>query len=210
MKRYRAAMLITGVGIIFMFHSFLLQSLLGIFFSGKILLVPVGKVSNRDLILVKNQVENFYGFQVEIGNYTKIPISAYYKPRNRYVADLLLEDLEEKVPGRYDKVIGIINEDIQTNTSTTKNWGILGLAKVWQKPCVVSTFRLKNKGTRNQYKERLSKVSIHEMGHTIGLPHCTNSKICVMRAAEGKLRNIDNTKLYLCSKCKSKIKYTQT
>ena len=51
---------------------------------------------------------------------------------------------------------------------------------------------------------RFKKVTIHEFGHNLGLPHCPNKK-CVMTAAAEKISTIDNENLALCKSCKNKI-----
>lgn len=62
--------------------------------------------------------------------------------------------------------------------------------------CVVSTFRLSKINLPDQYL----KLSIHELGHTQGLPHCPD-KTCFMRDAEGK--NHTNEETGFCPKCKA-------
>jgi archaemetzincin len=56
------------------------------------------------------------------------------------------------------------------------------------------------------YKDRLIKVSIHETGHSLGVPHCKNTK-CVMTDAKGKGSTVDNATIWMCEECKSKINY---
>ena len=94
MRRYKIVVFLILGGIIFLYHSQLLQAILSFTFQGKIAIVPIGYVSKRDISLVKDQIEKFYGFQVRIANRINIPTSAYYKPRNRFIADNLLEDLK--------------------------------------------------------------------------------------------------------------------
>jgi predicted Zn-dependent protease len=74
-------------------------------------------------------------------------------------------------------------------------------SKLRKKPCVVSTYRM-----GKNYEDRLIKVSIHETGHTLGIPHCKNTK-CVMTDAKGKGSTVDNASIWMCDVCKSKIKY---
>ena len=50
---------------------------------------------------------------------------------------------------------------------------------------------------------QLFKVSIHELGHTQGLPHCA-VKYCFMRDAEG--RNPTNDEKDFCPACKTFLK----
>ena len=65
--------------------------------------------------------------------------------------------------------------------------------------CVVSTYRL----SRNNLLNQLDKLTLHELGHTQGLPHC-NKKECFMRDAEGG--NYFDEETSFCQSCKSFLK----
>ena len=45
------------------------------------------------------------------------------------------------------------------------------------------------------------KVALHEIGHNLGLPHCTTNN-CFMHAAEGSIKQIDAEKRDMCSTCR--------
>jgi archaemetzincin len=75
----------------------------------------------------------------------------------------------------------------------------MGLGKCPGKACVASSYRLSN----NERLSQLFKVSIHELGHTQGLPHC-EVKVCFMRDAEG--RNPTNEEKGFCPRCKTFLK----
>ena len=84
-----------------------------------------------------------------------------------------------------------------------QDWGIMGLAYCPGNSCVISSFRLKHKN-KTIYFDRLKKVSVHEFGHNLGLPHCPNKK-CVMTDAVETVSTIDNANLDLCDECKIKL-----
>jgi archaemetzincin len=107
------------------------------------------------------------------------PTEAYYKPRNRYKADILLKYLKRMV-GKDSVVIGLSRCDISTKKGNIEDWGVMGLGYQPGKACVVSSFRL----SKNNKSEQFYKVALHELGHTQGLPHCP-TKSCFMRDAEG-------------------------
>lgn len=52
---------------------------------------------------------------------------------------------------------------------------------------------------------RLKKICIHEVGHNLGLPHCTTNK-CVMQDAVETIKTVDNESEELCAECRLKIK----
>jgi archaemetzincin len=124
-----------------------------------------------------------------------LPSSTFYKPRNRYRADLLIRFLST-LANRDTIVIGMTNKDISTSKGTIEDWGVMGLAYRPGNACMVSTFRL----TKINSSEQFYKVAIHELGHTQGLPHCEN-KMCYMRNAEGG--NPLDEEIDFCTSCKA-------
>lgn len=136
---------------------------------------------------------------VEILGSRALPAAAYYKPRNRYRATGLLDDLST-IKG-YDKVIGITSKDISTTSGPHYDWGIMGLARIPGKPCVISTFRIKTPD-KAKFNDRFIKIALHELGHTMGIPHCKLSKTCFMEAAEGTVKTVDRETRNMCPNCK--------
>jgi archaemetzincin len=126
-----------------------------------------------------------------------LPKSAYYAPRHRYRADSIINYLRKRTTG--GKVtIGLTSKDISTTKDKIKDYGIMGLGYQPGRSCVVSCFRLSKKKSLEQF----FKVSIHELGHTQGLPHCP-SPTCFMRDAKGENHN-DEEKEF-CPKCKAHL-----
>ena len=135
----------------------------------------------------------------EIPASTPLPAAAYYKPRNRYRAPIILDNL--KAISGYDKVIGITTKDISTTSDGIYDWGIMGLGATSGKACIISTFRLKTPD-KTLFNDRFIKVALHELGHTMGLPHCTFSRTCFMEAASGTIKSVDGETRVLCTNCK--------
>lgn len=94
--------------------------------------------------------------------------------------------------------IGLTTNDISTTKGQIEDYGIMGLGYQPGSSCVVSTFRLNKKNLQEQF----FKVSIHELGHTAGLPHCKVLN-CFMRDAEG--RNHLEEETDFCTTCKSHL-----
>ena len=91
--------------------------------------------------LVQNITSTYYCTVTEIKGIANLPEAAWYKPRNRYRANILLENLNSY--SGYDKIIGITTKDISTTKNNIYDWGIMGLANCPGKSCVISTFRIK-------------------------------------------------------------------
>jgi archaemetzincin len=162
-------------------------------------------------------IKQVYGCKVMILPEKVLPKSAFINIKSpRYKADSLLLFLKKNKPLSVKCVIGLTGKDISTTDYDQKgkikqpewkykDWGIFGLGYCPGPSCVVSTFRLKNTNKAN-FILRFKKVCIHELGHNLGLPHCTTPK-CVMGDACETIKTVDNEKLELCGKCKNKIKY---
>ncbi len=127
-----------------------------------------------------------------------LPANAYTAARNRYRAKDLLDFLKTRT-GKDTTIIGLTNRDISTNKNNVKDFGIFGLAYKPSNVCVASTFRL----DKSNVQEQFFKVSIHELAHTTGLPHC-EVKSCYLRDAKGE--NPLDEETSFCGKCKRHLR----
>lgn len=127
----------------------------------------------------------------------------------RYRADSLLLDLKRSKAPEVYCVLGLSQKDISTTKrgtdgqvkqpeSTYRDWGVFGLGYMPGAACVVSTFRLPKE--QPSYLMRLKKISVHELGHNLGLPHCPTEG-CVMMDAAETIKTIDRVKLAYCNNC---------
>jgi archaemetzincin len=148
------------------------------------------QVSLDEIQIIKNALMNTYKdiLEVFIGGEIELISKAYSSKRDQYNANILLDYLLNNKKKRLG--LWVISKDLYT---LGMNF-IFGLA-LDLNGAVLSIFRLSN-------KELIEKESIHEVGHVLGLNHCTNS--CVMQYSnslwEAKMKPI-----YLCNKCKQKI-----
>jgi archaemetzincin len=170
----------------------------------KVYIQHLGKVNPQTTTLVVDVITNFYGFDVIVDGNLKYQDSFKVKGMNRLQANRVLTTSNIVNKPLNGKVLILTEHDICTdrtlNGKVYKNWGIFGLAGLGKKSTIVSTYRMKS-----NYKNRLSKVIIHELGHTLGLPHCNADKNCLMNDVKGVGNNLDKTKLILCDKCKKII-----
>jgi len=159
----------------------------------KIKLLPL---RNSDKKIIANTYIKLSRFlsNLEILPTTNMPSSAYYKPRDRYRADSLIHWLNSKAKSN-EIYVGLTGVDISATKGIHEDWGVMGLSYIPGKACVVSYARLKDKST-------FYKVVIHEIGHTMGLPHCSN-KTCFMRDADGK--DTTGEEKEFCQACKARL-----
>lgn len=164
----------------------------------------MGEVNKEDLNLVVSTISDFYGYEVIVNGEFPLIDSLKVKNTNRYKANRVLSASNTMNVDLDGKVLILTEYDICTdrklNGVVHKNWGVFGLAGVGKQTTLVSTYRMKN-----NHNNRLVKVTVHELGHTLGLHHCTSDKDCVMNDAKGKGSNLDGTQIKLCDNCKKII-----
>jgi archaemetzincin len=122
-----------------------------------------------------------------------LPRSAYYPPRRRYRAERLTEFLTARYAALppEDRVIGLTAVDISTTKGEIVDWGILGLGDQGGRAAVISSFRMRRRARNPEHAIwRMWTTAVHEMGHVLGLPHCTEPR-CIMRDAEGTMDTVD-------------------
>ena len=168
-----------------------------------LLIQPLGtELPNEDMALVKQALVGFYDVQIRVLPRVDLPKQAYYEPRRRYRAEKILPFLLEKLPSDGDRILGLTGVDISTNKGSIKDWGILGLANLGGKECIISAFRCQKQSLqRTPARILLAKVAVHEVGHTLGLDHCT-TRGCLMEDAGGLVRTCDR-EYDICMRCRS-------
>jgi archaemetzincin len=171
-----------------------------------LLIQPLGnELPYEDMALVQQALVGFYNVQIKVLPRVDLPEEAYYEPRRRYRAEKLLPFLLGKLPSDGDRILGLTEVDISTDKGSIKDWGILGLANLGGKECVISAFRCHARAQEGAHAPiLLAKVAVHEVGHTLGLDHCTTSG-CLMEDACGLARTCDR-EFDICTQCRSKLR----
>lgn len=146
--------------------------------------------------------------QVDVRRINDVPLprAAYYAPRRRYRADSLLEHLHTLVPrGDRMRILGMTEVDISTTKGRVFDWGVFGLGDLDGSACVISAHRLRRRARDAAHVEfRVVTTAIHEIGHTLGLEHCTEPR-CVMRDAEGSITTVDTSTGHLGPECRAEL-----
>jgi archaemetzincin len=196
--------LLAGVLAILVFLN--ISTLFGIPDKQVLLIQPLGaQLPDEDIALVKQALVGFYDVQIRMLPRVDLPDQAYYEPRRRYRAEKILPFLLEKLPGDGDRILGLTGVDISTDNGKIKDWGILGLANLGGKECIVSAYRCYARAREGtQARILLAKVAVHEVGHTLGLDHCP-TRGCLMEDAGGLIRTCDR-EYDICRRCQSMLK----
>jgi archaemetzincin len=99
-------------------------------------------------------------------------------------------------------VLGITDQDLFIPILTY----VFGEAQLGGAAALVSTARLVDgveRAGRRLLVERLSKESLHEVGHAFGLVHCGHER-CVMSRSPA-VREVDQKAAELCEECRSRL-----
>lgn len=158
---------------------------------------PLGNVNHEYVNYIKKSVENFYGYSCIIKPKLSLTKDILAASKTRYEAGKILKKYNSK-----QNLLLITEKDIAHRKSIKfTEWGIFGLGYRPGTTCVISTFRLKKNVSKAKLLDRLKKVALHEIGHNLGLEHCTNNKECMMTSASETIKQVDREKIWFCSKC---------
>jgi len=177
--------------------------------------IVLNDFDETNISYIVNNIESYYNCTCKLLNPIQIPSNCITTVKTeRYRADSIIRYLVSIKPESVDYILGLTNENI-SNTKRDLNGkvkypesyfcdiSIFGLGFCPGKSCVVSSFNFKNANI-NLVKARLQKITIHELGHNFGLPHCKNEN-CVIQDAGETVKILDESDTKLCQKCCKKI-----
>jgi archaemetzincin len=178
---------------------------LGVWKFDVILLAAVTPSDNSVFVSLSESIEKIFAQQVDIISSPPLDGSfAFNSSRNQYNSTSMLSALLDKFTDFDGKILGVTNGDLFVPVLTY----VFGEAQLEGKAAVVSAHRLRDEfyGLRpdeNIFRARLLKESVHELGHTFGLIHCSNY-LCVMHSSTG-VEEIDMKTENFCESCKEKL-----
>ena len=167
-----------------------------------IVLVAIGAVDKNVMDWLKNDLSTVFSRKVTVGKGILEPDYAYNKKRNQYLSTAILNAvMDQKEHSPYEKILGIVDHDLFVPELNF----VFGEAS--RKAAVISLTRLRQTFYRlpedqNLFHQRVLTEAVHELGHTYGLGHCSNTR-CVMFFSNS-LMDTDRKGSEFCQKCKSK------
>ena len=167
-------------------------------------IVPVSNVPQGILEKVRSELEGM-NIKCRIMERLDIPEESYNQWRRQYNAEEILKNLSDK------SAVKFIDKNIPTLMITDVDlyYGrlnfVFGLEDPSTNCSIVSITRLRPEFYDERpdliiLGERTTKEVMHEMGHYLGLSHCTNPE-CVM-CFSPSVGDVDRKQKYFCENCK--------
>lgn len=167
---------------------------------------PMGRsLPAKDVAAVREGLLAFTGLPIKLLPRVALPRAAWYAPRRRWRAERLLDFLGPRLPADGMRILGLTGADISTTKGDVHDWGVIGLATMDGRACVISRFRCRKRSRGAAHARiRLAKTAVHEIGHTLGLDHCPTPG-CLMEDARGKVATTDG-EYDLCPRCRARLR----
>jgi archaemetzincin len=170
-------------------------------------LVQLGPTADCSVEKLRDRVaRKFPSYQVRRLEPIDTPPMAFDPSRNQFHSSRILVALEENThPARTEHVLGVVAFDLFVPGMNF----VFGEARCPGRVAVISTYRLRADGFGGSelFESRVVKEAVHEIGHMLGLKHCSNSS-CAMYFSE-RLADTDRKKDSFCSECEPKLKWVE-
>ena len=169
----------------------------------RIAILRIGPVDMNVIEGIQRELpDKFPGTTCEILEHTmSVPQDAYNASRHQYHSTSILARIHDYVEKfQADRVLGVTEVDLYVQRLNF----VFGEAQCPGRSAIISLFRLKPEfyrqpPNRNLFVERSLKEAVHEVGHTLGLGHCS-TPACIMFFSNSIL-DTDRKKLAFCEGC---------
>ncbi len=164
--------------------------------------VEIFRIKNVDeelMEIVAKTIENAFSFSVNIVDKDiEIPIDIFDEIRNQYIAEGIIYIIHKY---KKEDSIAIVLADVDAYVSGLNF--VFGLAIPSIRVAGVFLPRLRMHATITTFIERVKKEVLHELGHVLGLEHCSSHR-CVMNFSNSVF-DVDGKDYRFCRKCFTKL-----
>jgi archaemetzincin len=165
-----------------------------------IYLAPFGIIDEEVLTTLEICLWQIFGFEVKRMPPHPEPTRALDAATNQYNSAYYLKDILDRVPDDAVRVLGITTNDLFIPMLSF----VFGHAQLNGPASVISLARLHQTFYRlpenkQIFFHRVMKEAVHELGHTFGLIHCTNT-LCAM-SLSNVIQQVDKKTEELCVNC---------
>jgi archaemetzincin len=163
-------------------------------------LLAIGTVPPRVLDWVEATIAEWCPWPVKRLDPLPFPENSYDVQRGQYRSVEIMKVVGGCAPTGAVRILGVTEGDLAIPTLTF----VFGQAQLDGRVAIVSLARLRQEfyglpADEQLLRERLVKEVLHELGHTLGLTHCAESK-CVMSLAS-HIGFVDNKEQRYCGRC---------
>ncbi len=166
----------------------------------EICLIPIGGVPEKALQWIETSAAEWFPLPIRRLPALAIPEGAYDPKRGQYQSVELLKMLARLAPNNGSRILGITDVDLSIPMLSF----LFGQAQFDGPVAVVSLCRLHQAfyGMPEQeslLRERTVKEVLHELGHTFGLVHCSDSTCAMSLSTHIEL--VDAKGERYCTRC---------
>jgi archaemetzincin len=163
-------------------------------------LVPIGNVPAHALEWIESATSEWFPLPIRRLPALDIPAGAYDGKRGQYHSVEIMKMLAQTVPQDAARVLGITDVDLAIPMLSF----LFGQAQFDGPVALVSLCRLRQEfyglpAQESLLRERTVKEVLHELGHTFGLVHCSEST-CAMSLAT-HIEFVDAKQEQYCTRC---------
>jgi archaemetzincin len=169
----------------------------------KIGILHVGNVETQNLVPIREGLPKVFPKTTTLIVDERLPLSekAFDKNRRQYRSNQILASVQAYASNKsLNRILGVLDVDIFVPDLNF----VFGEAAFPGKAAMISLWRLKPEfhgepANSKLLTERSLKEAIHEVGHTLGLKHCTRSS-CVMYFSNS-IFDTDRKQRLFCDEC---------
>ena len=165
---------------------------------------PIGQVDATITLRIREKLMRVFPDTICMVIDEQLPLSekAFDKKRKQYRSNVILSEIQGYAAKKKDlnRVLGVVDADIFVSELNF----VFGEAACPGKAALISLWRLKpefygDPPNMELFTERSLKEAVHELGHTLGLRHCSRSS-CVMYFSNS-IFDTDRKQSLFCDQC---------